>query len=126
MYFKLELILKLSLCKEFEIRLEDSELPGLVLRFSSVLDETDKRYGSDLCTVLTEITPSTKVAGLLQNPSKPLPMGLQDFADNLEDRLYDAAKKAVKLLRWFRGDCGHNPMGQVKGLMYSPDRLRQC
>jgi hypothetical protein len=122
MHFKLKLILRLDLDKEFEMRLEEPALPGLVLKFSRVSEEKDKRYGNSLCTVLTEASVPKKIAELLENASEPLPKAVQSFADDLQGRLCDTAEKATKLLRWFRGGSdGHNSMGAVGGLAYSTD-----
>src|SRR5689334_8653485 len=103
MYFKLELILRHSFDKEFEMRPKDADLPALVISFGRVSDEKDKRYGSCLCTVLTELTPPPKIAELLQNVPKPTPNNLKNFVDDLEVRLSDAATRAVRLLVWFCG-----------------------
>ena len=125
MHFKLELILKQGCDPGFEMGLDDADLPALVVRFSRVSDEKDKRYGSCLCTALTQITPQPKITGLLESVPKPMPKSLLDFADSLEGRLVDAATRALKLLDWFRGSCDvHNPIGLSKGLTYSPDAVQ--
>ena len=102
------------------MRPDDVHLPALVIRFSSVSDEKDKRYGSCLCTVLTELTPPPDIAELLQNVPKPPPNNLKNFVDDLAVRLGDAATRAVRLLVWFCGSShGHNPIGASKRLAYS-------
>ncbi|MGH8523037.1 MAG: hypothetical protein ACREXX_21520 [Gammaproteobacteria bacterium] len=122
MNFKLKLILRFDLDKQFEMRLEEPALPGLVLKFSRVSEQKDKRYGGFLCTALTEAAAPTKIAEVLQSASAPFPKAVQSFADDLQGRLCDAAERAVKLLRWFRGSSdGHNPIGAVGGLAYSAD-----
>jgi hypothetical protein len=122
MNFKVELILRLSLDKQFEMRLEEPALPDLILKFRPVSEQKDKRYGNFLCTVLTEALVPTKIAEVLQSSSPPFPEAVQSFGADLRDHLREAAEKAVKLLRWFRGGSdGHNPIGAVGGLAYSVD-----
>jgi len=124
MHFKLELILKEHLHKEFEIRLEEPEFPNLSLRFKVVSDEKDKRYGNHLCTIFTDLSLSPNIVGLLENPSKPFPKDVREFADDLEGRLTDTGLRAFKLLRWYRGSSDDdNPIGAVKELAYSPDAV---
>jgi hypothetical protein len=125
MHFKLELILKQGfLDMEFEMPLDDADLPALVVRFCSVSDEKDKHYGNCLCTVITQITAPPKVAELLEKVPTPIPQNLQEFADDLNGQLGDAATRTLKLLRWFCGSSdGHNPIGASKGLTYSPDAI---
>jgi hypothetical protein len=74
-----------------------------VIKFGQVMDEKAKDRKEPLCTAITEFDPPPEIAKQLQVTSAPMPAEVKNFLKQVDRRLYEAARRTLRLLQWCQG-----------------------